>query len=448
MRYPNPAVVGLCVIAGCSGAGASSAHDSIEEFYGNNANGLRKKGGGKWGWKSPSYDNMAVAQCEEYCDKFGTVCADSAFFEEGCMEDCLKFPRTDAAPVYDLSFDPVDLGSDTINCRAAHLSFAIEFGGGGDPIEARKSPDAAFHCGHASPGGEGICTDYSARGADDNPLRLMQRGGNYKFGACRITSDKKVANCMRSDLDDESAADALKVLPHTVEHIFLHVNGLTRVPENLAANFPNLKSLYLDGNNIDSVDASDFYGLRNLEILSLNVNPITDLPEDLLTGVRNLRTFSLFVPSGSATTISTIPSNFFQYTKNIVNIIMYGHKGLTKFESGVFDGLKKVRIISFVDCSFTFDGFPKGVFDDLVSLEYFDFFLNDFRGKIPRGLFGPWAKNVFRVVFWGNGNLHGVQNGAFDNLYNVKKIFLHGTGIDADDVANVDVPSSVEVLTI
>jgi len=404
---------------------------------------LRKKGR-----KQVKYSNMAVDQCEEYCYKFGTVCADSDFFDESCMEDCLKFPRADTAPVYDLSFNPVDLGSDTINCRAIHLSFAIEFGGGGDLIEARKSADAAFHCGHASPGGEGICTDYSDTGVDDSPFRLMQRGGNYKYGACRITSDRTVANCMRSDLDDDSAADALKVLPSSVEHIFLHVNSLTRVPKNLGTNFPKLKSLYLDGNSIESVDASDFDGLKRLEILSLNVNPITYLPEDLLTEVRKLKTFSFFVPSGYATSISKIPKNFFQYTKDIVNIIMYGHKGLTEFERGVFNDLKEVRIISFVDCSFTFDGFPKGVFDDLVSLEYFDFFLNDFSGKIPGDLFGSWARKVFRIVFWGNGNLNGIESGAFDNLRNVKKIFLHGTGIGADDVANVYVPSSAEVLTI
>mmetsp|Transcript_29477 Transcript_29477/g.54697 ORF Transcript_29477/g.54697 Transcript_29477/m.54697 type:complete len:425 (-) Transcript_29477:212-1486(-) len=397
--------------------------------------------------KDADIDNMAYADCEEYCEKYGTVCGDLFFSKDGCMADCRMFPRTDVPPVYDLSFDPIDLGSDTINCRATHLSFAIEFGGGGDVYQARKSPDAAFHCGHASPGGEGICTDYDNNDGLNNPFRLMQSGGNFKFGACRVTEDKKVANCMRSDLTDDSVVGALKVLPSSTEHLFLHRNNLTYVPEDIADMFPNLKSLYLDGNYIASVSPKDFDGLDELEILSFNENPVTELDRHLLRGTPNLKTFSFFFGVSGITTITKIPKHFFQHTKGIVNIIMYGHKGLTKFDKDVFKGLTECKIISFVDCNFTWEGFPKGVFDDLVSLEYFDFFINNFTGPIPGDLFGPWAKNVFRTVFWGNPGIDGIEDGAFDNLENVKKIFLHWTGVSADDVAGV-VPSSVEALTL
>jgi len=396
-----------------------------------------------------SYNDTQVGYCEEYCEKFSAVCANQGFPVENCMEECVKFPKT-APPVYNLTFDPVDLGSDTLACRATHLSFAIEFGGGGDPVAASRSPDAAFHCGHASAGGEGICTDYPGNDVDGapNPFQIMQAGGRLSYGSCFVTRDRTVADCMRSNLNDATVNDALAVLPSTVEHVFLHVNNLNRVPANLGTLFPSLKSIYLDGNNITSVSASDFSNMAGLEILSLNVNPITVLPGNLLSGVPNLKTFSLFLPSGYGSSLSTIPSNFFQNTRGIVNIIMYGHKGLTSFERGVFDYLADCEIISFVDCSFTFQGFPDGVFDDLVSLKYFDFFINDFSGRIPSDLFGVWARNVFRIVLWGNGNLNGIGAGAFDNLVNAKKLFLHGTGITADDIARVEVPSSVEVLTL
>lgn len=379
-------------------------------------------------------DGTVDTECQEYCDNYLTICVDSSFFDghDSCMAACSEYPRVPYDPSALLAgeVDPIMLGSDTLSCRMTHLGFALNFGGGGDKYQAQTSNDAAFHCGHASPEGEGICVDYTFGGK--TPFQIMQEGIDTwrKFGACRLAADDTVASCQKSSLTDGTVQAALNVLPDTVEHLFLHSNELETVPD-LSRFKDTLKSLYLDGNNIGSVSKMDF-NLPELEILSLNQNPIVELPENLLKRTPKLKSFVYFTGNGGESAFNgIIPKRFFRSTPDIVNIIMYGHHNIVEFESGVFDGLSKAEIISFVDCRLSFDGFPNGVFDDLVSVQYFDFFLNNLSGKIPSDLFGPWATNIFRVVFWANP-LTGIEEGAFDVLENVEKIFLHGTGAGVD----------------
>ena len=126
-------------------------------------------------------------------------------------------------------------------------------------------------------------------------------------------------------------------------------------------------------------------------------------------------------------------------TPNIERIVLYT-TAINKFEPKTFKGLTKLEMLSFVDQRnvsprFNEDSFPPGVFDDLHSLRFFDFFLNDFT-TIKKDLFGPWAKNLIRITFWVN-SITTIEEGAFDNLESLEMAYFHGNPLDDDAKAEL-----------
>eukprot|EP01083_Nonionella_stella_P293610 998557_1 len=92
---------------------------------------------------------------------------------------------------------------------------------------------------------------------------------------------------------------------------------------------------------------------------------------------------------------------------------------LNQFEAGTFDGLSNLKLASFVNCGFTNEGFPEGIFSDLVSLEFIDFFGNKLT-SIDAGWFsGGWGSNIKSLSFWDNP-ISSIEDGAFDTLVSVE----------------------------
>ncbi|XP_048418748.1 leucine-rich repeat-containing protein 28 isoform X2 [Stegostoma tigrinum] len=65
-----------------------------------------------------------------------------------------------------------------------------------------------------------------------------------------------------------------------LEHLYMKMNSLTTLPENLGEKLPNLTELYLHSNNI-SVIPEEIGDLRELQTLDISTNCLTALPESL-----------------------------------------------------------------------------------------------------------------------------------------------------------------------
>jgi hypothetical protein len=79
------------------------------------------------------------SDCEVYCDTIMSNCTDQNaqyVATEYCLATCATFPAG----------SPSDTMGNTLGCRAYHAGAAVA--------------DPGTHCGHAGPGGGGICGDY------------------------------------------------------------------------------------------------------------------------------------------------------------------------------------------------------------------------------------------------------------------------------------------------
>ncbi|XP_069767489.1 leucine-rich repeat-containing protein 28 isoform X3 [Narcine bancroftii] len=67
---------------------------------------------------------------------------------------------------------------------------------------------------------------------------------------------------------------------HHLEHLYMKMNLLTTLPENLGQRLPNLIELYLHSNNIEFIP-EEIGELRGLQTLDVSANCLTALPESL-----------------------------------------------------------------------------------------------------------------------------------------------------------------------
>ena len=93
--------------------------------------------------------------CEFYCDLMEANCAGTFEDRGACLSTCAEYE--DGAPG--------DIGGDTRECRIYHASF---------PAAA----EPAVHCGHASPGGDNVCVDFTACEQYCGAM-MMNCGGYY-----------------------------------------------------------------------------------------------------------------------------------------------------------------------------------------------------------------------------------------------------------------------------
>lgn len=73
-----------------------------------------------------------------------------------------------------------------------------------------------------------------------------------------------------------------------VQRFRLYSQHLEVFPRNLHENFPNLRSLWINGCGLKKISKTDLIGLENLEELNLDGNNLTSLPNDLFTGMKKL----------------------------------------------------------------------------------------------------------------------------------------------------------------
>jgi Leucine-rich repeat (LRR) protein len=343
-----------------------------------------------------------------------------------CLETCMKWPRSldprDFTTVNATENSPdtrvfrSNLGGDTIHCRELHMSFAT------------SANSKAFHCPHAGNPSAGICRDVLVKGY--TPYEWLRDGATtkHRLGYCNVAGDETVADCQAGGITTANLATALAVLPPTIQILFLSGNEITSLGADAfktLKNMKNIKAVYLNDCKLATVDANALRGLSNLEIFNADSNLVEDLAADFLQHTPNLRQISMFNNFNLFKATNMIPAKFFSHTPNLEVISLYS-TAIHTFDKDTFKGLKKLTLLTFV-ANGSIASFPAGLFDDLVSLQFFDFFGNSI-STIPEGFFGSWAKNIIRLALWNNPITSVHSNAGLENLKSIEMAYFHSEG--------------------
>jgi len=327
---------------------------------------------------------------------------------------------------------------DSLNCRFNHLTFASGFPGfpSAYGLKASESESAAQHCQHITNDGGWVCTDYRNE-EGKTPAQLYRAGTmtKHRLGDCFLAADDTIADCHRKGLDDTRIAQNLLWLPNKIQYIYLNNNRLTEVPD--LSRFTQLKGVYFQNNNITTLHSDAFVANTKLEIIDFGNNKITALPEKILATLTNLKAFFC-----NFNLITKVPKRLFRKNEEIEMISLVDNL-LTSFEPNTFKGLYSLQLLAFGQQGglgggggiFKADGVPSGLFDDLVSLEYFSVFISGLE-VLPKSWFGPWSAKIESIAIFQNP-LSSIEDGVFELLPSLIDFgaYTSGVNISPDDVA-------------
>jgi len=287
---------------------------------------------------------------------------------------------------------------------------------------------AAFHCPHAGNPSAGICRDSTISiggGGAFSPYEYLRDGqpSRHHVGFCDVAADETVAECTAALITDVNIEAALKILPNTIEVLFLSGNSITSLNRTVFENLRNpgiIQALYVNDCQLQEIAADTFMDMPELKIFNADSNNVTVLPDDLFKTNTELRQLSMFFNFG----LAVLPEDLFENTKDLERLVMYGTK-ISRFAQDTFKGLSKLELMSFVDNGlFNETSFPDDVFKDLISLKFFDFFGNKFTKFEKKWFDGGWGANILRLAFWGN-QITEIEEGAFDSLTSLEVAAFH-----------------------
>ncbi|HRN78385.1 MAG TPA: leucine-rich repeat protein [Candidatus Dependentiae bacterium] len=133
----------------------------------------------------------------------------------------------------------------------------------------------------------------------------------------------------------------LHLLPQDIrdnlQHLWLHNNQLTSIPEHAFAGLNNLQMLGLSNNQLTSIADNAFAGLNNLQQLSLTSNQLTSIAEHAFTGLNNLQHLWL-----SSNQLTSIADNVFAGLNNLQQLRL-GNNQLTSIAANAFTGLNNLQ---------------------------------------------------------------------------------------------------------
>ncbi len=208
-------------------------------------------------------------------------------------------------------------------------------------------------------------------------------------------SNLRQVNASSNDFTSWTAACAAS-FGNSVQNIDLTYNYLGGTGAQIksgcftATKYPDLRSLHLAGNRINSLAGTPFSGLTKLEILDLSQNQITALPTGVFTGLTKLWYLDLGRNSIATGTTTGLPNNIFSALSSLEQLKLNnqfaqdssdnfeptGNALLTTLTASVFSGLSSLKELDLANNGITSTGLPNNVFQPLSSLESLALFGN------------------------------------------------------------------------
>lgn len=301
-------------------------------------------------------------------------------------------------------------------------------------------------------------------------------------------------NCYLFNIHTNSSTDVLDIvgshLPNLTDadvHGVIHVNSMiNQFNGEVLRKFVNLKFLNLRSTFLNSINPNAFETCGQLEELEIGTNPqILELPSRMLANCENLKIFSAL-----SSRFLTLPGDTFGNTRSL-EIFDTSHGRLTSIPDGLFQNMTNLRTFKILNCQLTKLS-PK-TFENVAKLEEFDVSGNQLSDpqevmdllsghlglkKIAISYnnftmfnlsFFTQFDNLEKLTFGGNQNMTNINwnvlpnslqilkvyqigeevpENAFENLSNLKHLYISGYGITILQKGTFDLLTKLDRLEI
>ena len=191
-----------------------------------------------------------------------------------------------------------------------------------------------------------------------------------------------------SSLQENDFADLFKLETLDLDH-----NSLSSLPDGIFNDLSSLTRLDLDVNSFTSLPDGIFNGLTNLEWLDLEGNSLTGLPDGIFNGLSSLEFLYL-----EENNLLSLDSDTFNDLSNLVVLWLYG-SDLSSLPEDIFAGLSNLDVIELSNNRLT--SLPEGIFAGLSNLR--DIWMSSNRlSSLPDGIFNGISNLRQLLVAWNN----------------------------------------------
>ncbi|MCX7426305.1 MAG: leucine-rich repeat domain-containing protein [Planctomycetia bacterium] len=224
--------------------------------------------------------------------------------------------------------------------------------------------------------------------------------------------------------------------------LYLNGNQITSLESGAFTGLGNLRRLYLKNNQISSIESRDFTGLDNLTILDLDYNQITNLEPGAFAELSNLTNLDLghneirSLGSGTFTglghlislslwnnQITSLESGAFAGLGNLTGLDL-GHNQITSIGSAAFTGLGSLTALELRENQIT--SIDSGDFAGLSNLTTLNLLYNRITSLESGAFSGLGSLTTLRMY---HNQITSIKSGAFNGLGDLTTLELDGNQV-------------------
>ncbi|XP_071825061.1 uncharacterized protein [Apostichopus japonicus] len=201
--------------------------------------------------------------------------------------------------------------------------------------------------------------------------------------------------------------------------IDLSLNNITSLPATLFSNLIQMEYLDLNENEIEILPDVIFADLHNLISVSLSGNPIATLPDELLFGL-----LSLYSVAFEGEKLEVIPESLF-YNQSKLAEIFFRRNQIISVPERLFRGMS-IGILSLSGNHIS--SLPEDLFENTTIYEALDLADNQLT-EFPTAIIKANETMQFTILFLQSNRLTSINSGSFDNLINLRSVYLSDNSI-------------------
>ena len=209
-----------------------------------------------------------------------------------------------------------------------------------------------------------------------------------------------------------------------LEWIYLQNNDLTTLEAGVFEGLTALNSIRLQNNDLTTLEPGLFEGLTALRWLQLQDNDLTTLEAGLFEGLTALKWLSL-----QNNDLTTLEPGLFEGLTVLETLYLYDN-GLTTLEPGLFGGLSSLKTLWLHDNHLT--TLEAGLFEELTALEELYLYSNDLTTLEP-GVFEGLSSLKWLYLY--NNDLMMLEAGVFEGLTGLEELWLQNNRVDPLPIA-------------
>ncbi|XP_028985078.1 toll-like receptor 18 [Betta splendens] len=209
---------------------------------------------------------------------------------------------------------------------------------------------------------------------------------------CRVHSSGRAADCMGRQL----SSVPWRQLPSTLLRVDLSYNRLQAVNAHDFARLPQLRTLYLQFNNISHIDSDAFRSNTLLEHLNIFNNSLQEIPASALTPLQGLKELYM---SNNLYQQATLAESFSRFVS--LQVLSMGGPLVTGLKKNDFLPLKNISLVTFaIKCSSNLSYYEPGSLQVIRTKQMgFDMAIDQQPGALPHMLRDLANKSFTAIQF-------------------------------------------------